>query len=147
MGIADLLQRFRPAGPPGAARPAAVPADPAAEAAAELLPVFAALRETTAEAAAIRATAETGADTRRRRAVIAARRVVAGARRAAPAARAQAFAEARAGDSRAGDALMAAARHDADEVRRRATERLDRAVSDVVAGVLAELYDPREVPR
>jgi hypothetical protein len=50
----DLLNRFRPAGTPGAAARAGVPVDRAAEAAAELEPVLALLAEAESACAAVR---------------------------------------------------------------------------------------------
>ena len=47
--VRDLLYRFRPAGTPGAAGQAGVPADRAAETAAELEPLFARLADTEQE--------------------------------------------------------------------------------------------------
>src|SRR5690242_15475142 len=67
MAIRDLLQRFRPAGAPGAASGAAVPADRVAEATRELAPVFEELAGTSLEAAGLRERAVAQA-TRRRRA-------------------------------------------------------------------------------
>ena len=51
----DLLQRFRPAGAPGTAATAGVPADRVAELSAELEPVLALLDEVTEVAGRIRA--------------------------------------------------------------------------------------------
>ncbi|WFR71239.1 hypothetical protein P9209_18700 [Prescottella defluvii] len=54
----DLLRRFRPAGTPGAAASAGVPADRVAELSAELAPVLSRLDEAGQRAAEIRAAAE-----------------------------------------------------------------------------------------
>ncbi|KAE8765526.1 hypothetical protein, partial [Georgenia thermotolerans] len=64
----DILQRFRPAGTPGAAAPAGVPADRVTEMAAELEPVLARLAEAQAEADQVRAAARQEAERRRREA-------------------------------------------------------------------------------
>ncbi len=70
MRARDWLDRFRPAGSPGAARPAGVPADDAATRTAELAPVFAALAATQRECASIRKAARAEADDRRKRAAL-----------------------------------------------------------------------------
>ncbi|HEX7745917.1 MAG TPA: hypothetical protein VF462_11720, partial [Micromonosporaceae bacterium] len=55
--VRELLDRFRPAGAPGAASAAGVPADRQTTASAELDPVFAALADVVAKCAGLRATA------------------------------------------------------------------------------------------
>lgn len=56
--ISDLLNRFRPVGAPGSASRAGIPADRAAELAAELEPVLAILATTEEQCAALVAEAE-----------------------------------------------------------------------------------------
>jgi len=93
MAIQDFLQRFRPAGAPGAPGRAAVPADRVAEATAELAPVFAALADVHPEVDGIRSRAVARAAARRRAAAEEAERIRAdapsrrAARRSAPRAR------------------------------------------------------------
>ncbi|MET7425935.1 hypothetical protein [Dactylosporangium sp. NPDC005555] len=144
MTIRDLLQRFRPAGAPGAAMPAAVPADRGAEAAAELRVVFAALDDTHAEAARIAARAITEAADRRRWAAGAADRIIAAARRSAQDTRADAFATARAGAARADTELLAEAEHQADALRARARQRMAECVPPIVAAGLRHAYGAGE---
>jgi hypothetical protein len=57
-GVRDFLLRLRPAGAPGAAAAAGVPADPKARAGDELEPVFAALLPVLAECRRLRSDAE-----------------------------------------------------------------------------------------
>lgn len=56
--ISDLLNRFRPVGPPGSASRAGIPADRAAQLAAELDPVLSMLAATRAQCAALVGEAE-----------------------------------------------------------------------------------------
>lgn len=138
--LRQLLQRFRPAGAPGAAGQAAVPADRAARAEEELRPVFAVLADADAEATAIRAAAQAAAAQRRRWAGLAARRIVTAAHTRAQQTRAEAFAAARADAARTAQTAMADAQRTADAVRARARARLDAAVPSIVSAVLDELY-------
>lgn len=78
-GVRDLLYRFRPAGSPGPASAAAVPADRVADRTTELEPVFALLADTEERCASLREEAERAAAARRERAREAARRSVADA--------------------------------------------------------------------
>ncbi|MGH8867626.1 MAG: hypothetical protein ACRDYU_06490, partial [Actinomycetes bacterium] len=73
----DFLERFRPAGAPGAAAAAGVPADRVAELSAELEPVLARLAGTQREAERIRAAARRDAEQRRDHATASARALVA----------------------------------------------------------------------
>ncbi|HEX9033118.1 MAG TPA: hypothetical protein VF834_14860 [Streptosporangiaceae bacterium] len=109
--LGDFLSRFRPAGAPGAASRAGVPADRTAELSAELEPVLALLAETEAECNRIVAQAHAQAiqiadDTRAQVAAIAAD----GTQRALAARGA------------AADAVIAAARAEAAEITRSAAE-------------------------
>ena len=113
----DLLARFRPAGTPGAAAPAGVPADRVAEAERELEPVFAALAGVRAEADRIRASARLDAEGRRAEA---AARV--GRRRA-----------------REMEAVTATAERAAADIGRRARGRMAGYVERVVNGVVEEV--------
>jgi len=126
--LGNFLDRFRPAGAPGAASQAGVPVDRAAELAAELGPVLARLAGTDAECARIVAEAERSAsqiasDARERAAAI-----TAGGRARAQAARSEAAAE-----------VLAAARAEAAVAARVAAARVrdrprptDEQVSELV---------------
>jgi hypothetical protein len=133
----DILQRFRPAGTPGAASGAGVPVDRVAEASAELEPVIARLGEAQQEADRLRADAQVEAERRRQQAAEQGRALVAAARRQAEAERADAtLRAARHGEAQAA-AMRTAAEHEADEVRRRSAARLPIFVDRVVADVRA----------
>jgi hypothetical protein len=133
LSIRELLSRFRPAGAPGAAGRAAVPADRLAEHSAELAAIFDLLAATHAEAARIRTAAAVAAERRNREANEEALRIVAAARARADAERAAAFAAARADAETAGGALVDQARRDADEIRQRVDRRLAEYVARLVA--------------
>ncbi|MDG6108299.1 hypothetical protein Daura_21430 [Dactylosporangium aurantiacum] len=138
--LRQLLQRFRPAGPPGTAGQAAVPADLAARTEEELRPVFSVLAAADAEAAAIRAEAEAAAARRRHRAGVAAQRIATAAHARAQQARVEAFAAARADTAQAVETVMADARCTAAALRARAWDRLDAATVSIVSAVLGEVY-------
>jgi regulator of protease activity HflC (stomatin/prohibitin superfamily) len=138
----DLLQRFRPAGAPGTAAAAGVPADRVAELSAELEPVLALLDEATREAVRIRAEGSreaarlrAAADRRARTTVAAATREAEGDRLAAAA---------RVNDRAAAEAAktLAAARLEAAALHRRADEHLqeyaDRVLAEVRSTVLGD---------
>ncbi|MDO9496885.1 MAG: hypothetical protein Q7J48_14365 [Nocardioides sp.] len=133
----DLLQRFRPAGAPGAATATGVPADRLEERDAELDPVFRLLADTVTESTRIRREGATEAERRRQRAREAAVALVAGARLEADAIRAQALSEAQ-------QTVAVTARDSAEQARTNATAIADRAhrtleadVAEVVARVRA----------
>jgi hypothetical protein len=86
----DILQRFRPAGTPGAASSSGVPADRVAEASAELEPVLALLAAVQDEASRVRSDAAREAGRRRQDAAERASAVVLAAHRQAVAERAEA---------------------------------------------------------
>ncbi|MGE5131960.1 MAG: hypothetical protein ACM32E_03510 [Gemmatimonadota bacterium] len=138
----DFLDRFRPAGAPGSAARAGVPADRARELADELDPVLALLDDTHAECERIVADAGREAE-----------RIMAAAR--SEAARTAADADTRARATRdeasrrllaqAGDRVAAAttaAGHDADRARERAAQRLPALVAKAVALVRDGLDGP-----
>ncbi len=133
--VSDLLYRFRPAGAPGAAGPAGVPADRGADLAAELEPLFGYLAATESECDDIveqahRDAAQTRAGYAERAAgTVAAAREKAAAERTAAAAKVRRRAES--DDS----AALAAAEQEATELRRRATGRLPARVAEAVAAV------------
>jgi cell division septum initiation protein DivIVA len=92
----DFLNRFRPAGTPGAAARAGVPVDRAAEAAAELEPILALLAEAESASATVRERAQQDAKDIREQARARADSLVAEARARADGERATAAARARA---------------------------------------------------
>ena len=107
----DTLQRFRPAGTPGAASAAGIPVDRVAEASAELEPVLSLLADTQAEVAGLRRAAEREAEQRRQAAVTRATALIAAAHRQATA---------RAGGCRSAGQHAGAARERRGHGRRRA---------------------------
>jgi hypothetical protein len=131
----ELLARFRPAGTPGAAAPAGVPADRVAELARELQPVFDELAGTEQEARDIRAAAAAEARLRRDRAGEQARSIVAEARRDAEARRAEAAARVLQEIERETTATLDAASREADVIARRAEQRYPAVVARVVTRV------------
>lgn len=143
MSVRDFLQRFRPAGAPGAAARSGVPADRVAELEAELAPVFVALAATEAEAAALRQEAAEEADQIRADAKRAADATVTEARMRADAVRQAAFAAARAEAAGAGRDAVAAAEREVLRIQERVVDRSDGLVTLAVDGVLATLGLPR----
>ena len=135
----DILQRFRPAGTPGAASNVGVPADRVAEIGAELAPVFSALADTQEQAAAIRAEAATEAERRRQVAVERAAALVAAARRDEAAERSEAALRTSTRASEESDAVLAAAGHDVEELRRRVARRMPEYVDRVLRSARATL--------
>ena len=137
MRARDWLDRFRPAGSPGAARPAGVPADEAATRTAELAPVFAALADTQRECESIRKAAHAEADDRREHAALRAAAILTSGEAAAAAQRA----EARSGRLRHYEqeavSIVAAAEQEARQVAERADRRLPELL-DQVRGTLLQ---------
>jgi V/A-type H+/Na+-transporting ATPase subunit B len=110
-GFRDFLLRFRRVGSPGRAAPGGVPADRAAELAAELAPPLSLLEEVEAEARRIREEAARVAADRRRDA------------------------------ERQADTIVGRARARADEVRAQAAARVRRAYPGYLYSDLASLYE------
>lgn len=143
--VRDLLYRFRPAGAPGAAGGAGVPADRGAALTAELDWLFALLASTDVECAAIVAQAEgdaralRAADAERARNLVTQARDQAPADRAAAAVRLQRVADADI------SAALAGAEREARELRTRAEERTASVVDRVVHAV-QELVDRPDRP-
>jgi vacuolar-type H+-ATPase subunit H len=133
--VRDLLYRFRPAGAPGPASAAAVPADRAADREGELAPVLDLLAETEEQCAALREDSVRGAEGRHEQARSAAHRVVAEAESRAPGERADAAAgvAAQAAGERA--ATVAEAHDEADRLLVLAAQRTPAWVERVVAEV------------
>ncbi|MGW3354383.1 hypothetical protein ACWDFL_03025 [Streptomyces bungoensis] len=135
MSLRDFLERFRPAGTPGASA-TGVPADRAAERAAELEPALARLARAQQEADRIRAEADEAARKIREDAAREAARLMAAAREQAPEVRRQA-AEPPLDRARGeAEAVRASGARAASAVRARAAERMpglvERAVADAV---------------
>ncbi len=138
----DILQRFRPAGTPGAASNVGVPADRVAEIGAELAPVFSALAQAQTQAAAIRADAASEAARRRQVAVERSTALVAAAHRDEAAERSDAALRTSTRASEESDAVLAAAERDVETLRRRAAERMPEYVDRVISRTRAALDAP-----
>jgi vacuolar-type H+-ATPase subunit H len=142
--LRDFLQRFTPAGTPGKAAAAAVPADRARDLAAELEPVFAMLAGPEAERTRILSDADEDArqiraDARRR-----ADDMVVAARERAQAARAEAAAAVLARAGATADAALRAAEQEAQAIGERAAQRMPGYVSRAVRAVLTLAGDEAE---
>ncbi|MBE1494023.1 vacuolar-type H+-ATPase subunit E/Vma4 [Amycolatopsis lexingtonensis] len=143
--IRDLLDRFRPAGTPGAAARPGVPADRRTEAAAELEPVLASLDDTQARVAEIRREAAKEASRRRREALARAEAIVAQARIDAASARADAALRVRREGTAEATALAETAAAEADRVRALIAERMPALVEHVLGearSILDQLGHP-----
>ncbi|MEU2222885.1 hypothetical protein [Streptomyces sp. NPDC018347] len=136
MSLRDFLERFRPAGTPGASA-SGVPADRAAERAAELEPALAGLADVQREAARIRAVAEQEAGALRRDTAREAARIVDAARERAPEVRRRAAEPLLRAARQEADALRAAGDRTATVIRGRALENMPRLVDLVVADALS----------
>jgi len=131
--LRDILDRFRPAGAPGAAGAAGVPADRVAESTAELAPLFTALAATETECAAIRDAGRADAAKIRQTYADRADATVAAARTRTAAERATALTEiTRRSDTEAADARARADREAAD-LRAAMAVRLPGFVDHAVA--------------
>jgi len=133
--VRDVLHSFRPAGTPGAAGAAGVPADRGADLAAELEPVFAQLAGTERECAGIAARAGQAAATVRAREAERARSTIAAARARMDAERAAAVAQMRPNALAKSTAAAVAAEREAAEIRRHAVEHMGSYVDLVVVSV------------
>jgi len=137
--ISDLLDRFRPAGAPGPAVVAGVPADRRAAAQEELLPVFAAMADVERECAALREAARAAAEECTVRAARDAAGLLRRAREDAVALRAQMAARLRAAGEDELTRLVARAGDEAAAVRARTAQRLPALVALVLTQVRVEL--------
>ncbi|MGW0205428.1 hypothetical protein ACWDZ8_06215 [Streptomyces sp. NPDC003233] len=144
MSLRDFLERFRPAGTPGASA-TGVPADRMAERTAELEPALARLTDVQQQAARIRAGAEEAAEALRRNAVREAEHLLADAREQAPDVRRQAAEPLLREARQEADALRTAGDRTASAIRERARECMphlvDLAVTDAMrpaSGTAAE---------
>jgi hypothetical protein len=129
----DFLERFRPAGTPGAAARPGVPADRSADAAAELTPLLVLLDDTQDEAQRIRREAADRAEEIRRAAQRQANQIVARARAEAEVVRAQTEAKARTAAAAAWSEMRAETAAEIERVQARVADRMPRYVDDVVA--------------
>ena len=139
--LRDFLDRFRPAGAPGAASRAAVPADRSRELEAELLPVLALLGDTHTECAGIVAQARDEAGQ-----IVAAARAeaadsLAEAVRHAGAVRAQTVRQAVAVAEAETASMVAGARHEAGAVGELARQRIP-VLADRAVGLVRALGEP-----
>lgn len=146
----DFLERFRPAGTPGAAAQGGVPADRIADTAAELEPVFMMLDDVQAEAARILRCAVEHADAIRQDAGRQAAEMVSEAQAQAEAARADAAARSR-GLAVTDNTAMAAERdRELEDLRARAAGRMPDYTDRVLAAaraLLEEFCEPSGEPR
>ena len=142
----DILQRFRPAGTPGPASSAGVPADRVAEVAAELEPVLALLADTQEEASRIHRAAEQEAERRRRVAAERAGALVASAHRQAGSDRAAAAVRVSQMVEKENAAALAEAERAATAVRDRAAEWMP-ALLDQVLTATRDALRAGEEPR
>lgn len=137
-----FLERFRPTGTPGAAAGAGVPADRVAERDVELAAVFEQLLETEALAAQIRAEGGELADERRTASQTSARQLVAAARHDAELVRREASGRVAAQSDLETAATLADAEEVADRIRGHAARVRPDYAGRVVQAVLAELGLP-----
>ncbi|WIY00514.1 hypothetical protein QRX60_41725 [Amycolatopsis mongoliensis] len=147
--LRDLLQRFRPAGTPGAASRPGVPADRAAELSRELEPLLALLTGIEAEAGRIREDGRTRSTAVLDRGRAQAVEIVADAEARAAGIRAEAAAHARAEAERESEEIARTAAADAGRLRALAAERMPEFADRAVRLALAELGEAveRRVPR
>lgn len=139
--IRDFLYRLRPAGAPGPAGPAGVPADRRADAEQELAEIFAALAATEAECADIRSRAEWEADRSVERAQRMAGAVVARTRVTATAQRADAAATAAQSMHGRIEEILAQAEEEADRVRQMSERRTPILLPRIVDRARQEIGD------
>jgi vacuolar-type H+-ATPase subunit H len=137
--VRDILDRFRPAGAPGGATGAGVPVDRQQSLTDEVATVFADLEPTIQECARIAHEADEQAQRREKDAQRRAHDLVARARSESEAERAGAAAAVRARAASESERILADARQQAQQVRRRADERRPRLLARVVELVRADL--------
>lgn len=135
--LREFAGRFRPAGVPGAAAPAGVPADLQAAREAEVEPVFAALAEVTSLCADLRTDAEAGARETIRQARERSAAILATARSRAIAERADALALARDRRTAANQTVLAEAGQAAEGIGARAAIRIPGLVERVIGRIRA----------
>ncbi|BCB75087.1 hypothetical protein GCM10022251_35480 [Phytohabitans flavus] len=133
-GVRDLLERFRPAGGPGAAT-----AHRREAVAAELEPIFAALARTERECDELRDTAASEAEQRGADSAARVRAVLSTARADAPAERARAAARGWAAGTADLDRIEAAGQSTARDEQHLGGEQMQGQVAAVLAAVHADL--------
>jgi hypothetical protein len=138
-GVRDMLERFRPAGTPGAASTVGVPADRRNAVAAELEPVFAALSDVVRQCEAVRGEAREAAARLATGSGEQAGALLAGARRDAPAERAAAAARRQDDAAEELARIGTQAKTAAQEEYARAQRRLPALVERIAAVVRADL--------
>lgn len=143
----DILQRFRPAGTPGAASSAGVPADRVAEVSAELEPVLALLASTQEEASRVRADAEREAEQRRQQATARASALIASAHRQTAAERADAALRVSKSVEEENTAALAEAKLAATAARRHAAEQMASYLDRVETATRDALHAGEEAHR
>jgi vacuolar-type H+-ATPase subunit E/Vma4 len=145
----DFLERFRPAGIPGAAARRGVPTDRGADAAAELIPLLALLDDSQDEASRIRSEAAARADEIRSSAGELAAAIVARARRDAGRVAAESEANACRTAGAAQADMRARTATEIERLRSRIAQQMPDYVDKVVAAVRqwldSSLEDPMEV--
>ncbi|MGW2209721.1 hypothetical protein [Streptomyces sp. NPDC001781] len=145
MTLRDFLERFRPAGTPGASA-TGVPADRSAERAAELEPALARLTDVQQQVARIRDGAEEAARALRLNAVREAEQIEADAREQAPVIRRQAAEPLLRAAGQEAAAVRAAGDRTASAIRERAGERMphlvDLAVADAMRPASGTVKEP-----
>ncbi|MGW9029086.1 hypothetical protein ACWGQ5_34140 [Streptomyces sp. NPDC055722] len=145
VSLRDFLARFRPTGAPGAAV-TGVPADRAAERAAELAPSLALLTDVQQEAERIRVGAEREAEAVRESAARQAAEIVAAARARAPQLRQETATPFHRAAARQAEDLRAAGEHAASLVREQARKRMPALVDRAVADALRIADGPEGAP-
>lgn len=147
--LRGFLERFRPAGTPGAAAQRGVPADRTADLTAELEPVLVLLDDAESTAASIRQAAVADAARRHAEAAQEADAIVARARADADTARAEVAGRVRREAQDEASAAMAASERRVTLLRARVTARMpvyvDRVV-DEVRVLVRELVEPTPEP-
>ncbi|WP_062466319.1 hypothetical protein [Demequina maris] len=135
----EILDRFRPATAPGGAAESAAHAAARTGIAVELAPVFAALDEDLAAAAALAASGEAGAEERVARARAAGAEVIAAARAEAPAREAVAATAVREAAATGDARLLEEAQARAHALQAERSPRIDEAADAVVNRLVAGL--------
>ncbi|HZP51330.1 hypothetical protein [Actinocrinis sp.] len=151
--VRGILRRFKPAGAPGAAIGAAVPADRTAEHDAELQPLFASLEDAEAEAHQLRARAAAEAADIRQEARRRAESIVEEAAERATLEQEKAERQARTAAEQSSAALLDQARSHAESLRvhaePRVQEYVDRfvgEVADTLLGTSSRVQPPARGP-
>jgi hypothetical protein len=139
--VRNLLDRFRPAGAPGAATSAGVPADRRASAVRELEPIFAELGPVVRQCATIRREATAAAADHVAQSAERARTLIARAQREGEAERAATASALRAQAEDAARQRVAEAEDEAVDVRRVAEARRPELLHRVLERVWADLMD------